>query len=143
MVSEAFGGASLGSAASSYSLSTDGRLRAITSSAPTYQTAASWTAIPKYGRFVYTINSGSGTITGYRFATNGTLTLLNADGRTATLGDGSAPIDATFTSNGDYLYVLLSGTHGIAAFDALPDGSLLPIAGASGLPEGAVGIAGH
>lgn len=143
IVSEATGGASLGSAASSYNFLNDGTLRVISPSAATHQTAGGWTVLPKYARYAYTINAGSGSITGYSFAPNGTLALLNADGRTAVTGDASAPIDATFTGNGNYLYVLLSGTHSIAAFDARPDGSLVPIAGVSGLPVGAVGIAGH
>ncbi len=143
VVSEAFGGASLGSAASSYTFSNDGTLRVVSGSVATHQTASNWTVLPKYARYAYTINSGSGSITGYRFADNGSLTLLNADGRTAMTGDGSAPIDATFTGNGQYLYVLMSGAHGIAAFAVQRDGSLVPMAGMSGLPAGAVGIAGH
>jgi len=141
VVSEAFGGAANASAASSYALSDDGALQVISASSPTHQTAACWTAVSKDGRYAYTTNAGSGSVSGYRIAHDGSLTLLNADGRTGDTGAGSSPIDAIFSGNGRYLYVLTNGTHGIAAFQMHEDGSLTAVPGASGLPVGAVGIA--
>ena len=141
IVTEAFGGAPLGSAASSYTVTDGGILHLVSGSVATHQTAACWAAISKDGRYAYTTNAGSGTVTGYRIAHNGSLSLLNPDGLTGNTGAGSSPIDIAFSSNGRNLYVLTSGAHGIAAFATHADGSLTTIAGITGLPVGAVGLA--
>ena len=65
----------------------------------------------------------------------------SADGRTGDTGTGSGPLDATVSHNSRFLYVLLNGTHSIGAFAVQADGSLAPLAGASGIPAGAAGIA--
>jgi hypothetical protein len=51
-------------------------------SVATHQTAACWVVVTEDGRFAYTTNTGSGSISGYEID-DGALTLLNADGRTA------------------------------------------------------------
>jgi 6-phosphogluconolactonase (cycloisomerase 2 family) len=44
-------------------------------------------------------------------------------------------------AGGDFLYTLDAGTDAISAFELNADGSLTPIAGASGLPAASVGLA--
>src|SRR5690349_11714282 len=51
LVSEAFGGAANGSAASSYQVSDDGNLTVVSASVPTHQTAACWLVVSKDGQF--------------------------------------------------------------------------------------------
>jgi 6-phosphogluconolactonase len=140
-VSEAFGGATNGSAVSSYTVSRDGGVQVDTPSATTHQTAACWVAVTNDGRYAYAANAGSGSVTGYAIAQDGSISLLNADGRTGVIGDGSSPVDMAISNNSRYLYVLAGGFHSVAAFQVGADGSLTPIAGAGGLPAGAAGLA--
>ena len=140
-VSEAFGGAENASAVSSYLL-TGGNLDVISPSVPTHQTAACWVAVTPDENFVYTTNTGSGSISGYRVLADGQIELLDADGRTGVTGDGSSPIDLTISRDGRFLYALLSGSHELASFEIQGDGSLVPLPFESGLPMGANGLAG-
>lgn len=137
-VSEAFGGAPDASALSSYDLDRGGVLETISPSVGTTETAACWVVVTHDGRFAYTTNTGSGTVTGYAIADDGSVSLLDADGATGTAGTG--PIDAAFDASGRHLYVLNAGGT-ISAFSRGGDGSLTPLSGASGLPAGTVGIA--
>ena len=137
-VSEAFGGAADASATSSYRVGADGSLTLVSGSVPTTETAACWVVLSADGRFVYVTNTGSGTISGYRVGIGGSISLLDADGVTATTGAG--PIDAAVTRRGGYLYTLDAGAHVISGFQIQADGSLVPVAGAGGLPAGATGL---
>ncbi|MPZ20417.1 MAG: beta-propeller fold lactonase family protein [Luteitalea sp.] len=140
-VSEAFGGAEGESAVSSYTLEADGMLGAVSESVGTNQTAACWVALTPDGRFAYTTNTGSGSITGYAVDSMGALTRLQEDGVTATTGDGSSPIDLALTRRGTFLYALGSGTQTVSAFFVGRDGTLRALPGVSGLPMSANGLA--
>jgi 6-phosphogluconolactonase (cycloisomerase 2 family) len=140
-VSEAFGGAENASATSSYDIDRHGILTTIAASVATNQTAACWVAVTPNGRFAYVTNTGSGSISGYAIDFDGTIELLDANGRTADTGDGSAPIDVAFTDSGRFLYSLNSGTNTIGAFRVHPDGSLTRLPFTGGLPSGANGLA--
>jgi 6-phosphogluconolactonase (cycloisomerase 2 family) len=140
-VSEAFGGAENASATSSYDVDRHGVLTEVSGSVGTSQTAACWVVITPNGRFAYVTNTGSGSISGYAIDFDGTIELLDADGRTAVTGDGSAPIDMAIADGGRFLYSLNSGTSAIGAFRVHADGSLTPLPFASGLPLGANGLA--
>lgn len=140
VVSEAFGGAADASAASSYEVHANGTIETITASAPTTETAACWVAFSVDGKYAYTANTGSGTITGYSVH-NGALTLLNADGVTGVFGAGSSPIDLAVSPDGAYLYALGSGAHAIAVFAINADGSLTSVpGGAAALVAGTNGL---
>jgi 6-phosphogluconolactonase (cycloisomerase 2 family) len=141
VVSEAFGGAPDASAASSYIVGADGTLQTVSASVPTTETAACWLVITNDGRYGYTTNAGSGTISGYRIGFDGTLTLLDADGRTGVTGPGSTPLDMAITGDGRYLYSLNAGDGTLGAFRVAADGSLQAIPGFSGLPAGINGLA--
>jgi 6-phosphogluconolactonase (cycloisomerase 2 family) len=138
IVSEAFGGMAGQSAVSSYAVD-DGVIDPITASAPTTETAACWIVVTKNGRFAYTTNTGSGSISGYGVSHQGALSLLDADGQTALTGPG--PIDMALTRGSRFLYSLNSGDGTISGFRVAADGGLTPIGGASGLPAGANGLA--
>jgi len=133
IVSEAFGGAAGASAVSSYR-SDDGRLQAVTASAPTTQTAACWIALTPDGRFAYTTNTGSGTVTGFRIGRRGALGRIDAGVTGVT---GGAPIDAAVID--DHLHVLTSSA--IVTFAVAADGSLRKTGELGGLPAAAVGLA--
>jgi len=139
IVSEAAGGAADASSLSSYLLEDDGMLEVVSSAVPTTETAACWVVITNDGRFAYTTNAGSGTVSGYQIDFDGTITLLDTDGVTGNTGNG--PIDMALSNNGRFLYTLNSGDDTISAFKVHADGSLSPLPGASELPAGANGLA--
>jgi 6-phosphogluconolactonase (cycloisomerase 2 family) len=141
IVSEAFGGGTDASAVSSYQTTPFGSFDPVTSSAPTTETAACWVAVSKNGRYAYATNTGSSSVTGYRIGHDGSLAILDADGKTGETPAGSSPIDATFSGNGRYLYVLSAKSNTITAFRQHSDGSLTSLGSVGGLPSGTVGLA--
>ena len=87
------------------------------------------------GRYAYTANAGSGTISSLGIAPDGVLSLLNP--AAAAL---AAPLDLAITGNSKFLYVR-EGTGAVGGFKVAPDGSLTPVGSWTGLPAGAQGIA--
>jgi len=143
MVAEAFGNASPGiansSAVSTYSIRPNGSLRILSASIENGQTASCW--LVSNGRYAYTSNNASSTISGYRIDPRGRLSLLDADGVTGLTG--LAPVDAALTANGRFLYNVNAGSGTVSAFRIHHDGSLTSLGEIGGLPaeEGAVAIA--
>jgi 6-phosphogluconolactonase len=139
IVSEAFGGAPDASVLSSYSLAADGTITPITPNVATTETAACWVVVTQNGRYTYTTNTGSNSISGYRIGNDGGLTLLDADGVTA--ATGATPIDMALSRGSRFLYTLNSGTPEVQGFGVNDDGSLDVLGTVAGLPAGAVGLA--
>jgi len=137
IVSEAFGGAPGASALSSYQVDED-TFEPISPSVGTTQTAACWVVLSKNGKYAYTTNTGSGSISSYRVEKNGAITLLDA--QAGLTGTGSSPIDIALSNNGRYLYALGAGSHTINIFQVKEDGSLMPLGNVTA-PAGAVGLA--
>jgi len=137
-VSEAGTGSS-----SSYALSDDGDLVVISGAVATTQHAACWLIATHDGRFVYTANAGSGSLSGFSVSRNGTLKLLNADGRTAVTGDGSHPVDMAQSRDGKFLFGLANGDGTLHAYKVGRDGSLDPINTVNGIALSAAGLAGN
>jgi 6-phosphogluconolactonase (cycloisomerase 2 family) len=129
--------------ASSYTVSEDADLTVISAAVPTHQTAACWLLASHDGRFVYTANAGSGSVSGLRVSHDGSLDLLDPDGRTAVTGNGSHPVDMAQSHDGRFLYSLANGNGTLNAFKIKPDGSLEPVVVVSGIPTSAAGLAGH
>jgi 6-phosphogluconolactonase (cycloisomerase 2 family) len=90
------------------------------------QSAACWLIVTDDGRFAYTANAGSGSITGYGIAFDGSLSRLDANGVTAVTGAGSHPTDLVTSGNGRFLFQLSAGANRIDAFRVGTDGSLTP-----------------
>jgi len=131
-----------GSSASSLTLGSSLSASVLSNSVPTTETAACWVQITPDGRFAYTTNTGSGSITGFSISASGTLTPLSADGKTGITGTGTQPLDMAYA--GGYLYALTAGDRGIHAFRVGSDGSLtaLTTAGVAGdLPISVTGLA--
>jgi 6-phosphogluconolactonase len=138
IVSEAAGGAANASSTSSYHVA-EGGFELISAAVPTQQTAACWAVATKNGKFAYTANAGSGSISLYGVSRDGGLTLRSsAAGFTGTT---SHPSDMALSHNSRFLYVLANVTQSIGAFEIQADGSLTAISGVSGLPASAVGLA--
>ena len=124
-----------GSATTSlYSLARDGSLGVDAPSVSTNgQAATCWLIATTDGRFVYTANAGTGTISGYAVGAQGTLQLLSASGVTGNTGAGSTPLDLDLSRGDRFLYVLESGAGRIGAFAVSANGSLTSLAGIGGL----------
>jgi 6-phosphogluconolactonase len=139
VVSDAFGGAPLQSALSSYSVDRGGRIRLITGPVADMQTAACWVVISADGKFVYTTNTGTNNISGYRVSHNGSLTLFDDGGNTAPSDPG--PIDIALSHNSHMLYVLNAGGNSITSYRRDPhSGTLSQLGTVGGLPAGAAGL---
>ena len=139
IVSNADGGAPDASSLTSYDVKRDGTVVSLDGPDPTNQTAACWVVVTGNGQFAYTTNTGSASITGYRIDRNGSLTILDDDGVTATTEAG--PIDFDLTDDSRLLYTLNSGSHSISIHRVGRDGELEALGVTSGLPATAVGLA--
>lgn len=140
IVSEAFGGAPDGSAVSSYQVGRGGATT-ISASVGTTETAACWIVVSRDGRYAYTSNTGSGTITGYRVDAQGRLTILDANGVTGSTGAGSGPIDLAITRTGrPFLYSLNTRNGTLSIFAVGERGALLDRGTVSGVPTTANGL---
>ncbi len=133
IVSNAAGGAPGASSLTSYAL-TGTALSPISAAVPDTQSAACWVVLAGLGRYAYTTNTGSGTVSSYRVGADGTLTLAQAVAATT----GTAPIDASVAAG--HLLTLNSGSHTISADRIGADGSLAPT-GQAAVPTGVVGLA--
>jgi 6-phosphogluconolactonase (cycloisomerase 2 family) len=112
----------------------------ITDSAPTTETAACWIQITRDGRYAYTTNTGSGSITGFSISSTGALTRLTPDGKTGVTGMGTQPLDMAYADG--FLYALTPGDGGIHAFRVEGNGSLTPLVNITNqLPISVTGLA--
>ena len=142
LVSEAFGGAANASTLSSYRFA-DAPPQTpvvISPAVATLQTAACWVAVTPDGRFAYTTNTGSGSISLFRIARDGRITLAQS---VAAGTAGSGPIDAFVSADGRRLHVLQAPLRSIASFRIAGDGALAAAGVTGGLPAGSVGLAAN
>ena len=135
-VSNAHNGAGLGTV-SAFTDSGAGVLTSIGSSpVPDQQTAPCWVTISPDGRYLFAVNTGSGTISRYSIAPGGALTLLGSTTVSATGGVGA--VDPGMSPDGRYLYVNESRIDAVGVFAVGADGSLTERPGSPApLPAGA------
>lgn len=130
-VSEAAG------SASSYDIAGDGSLSVASGAVLTHQGAPCWAVVTQNGKFGYTANAQGGSISGFAIANDGSISLIDADGRTAVVGGGN--IDLAVSGNSRYLYQL-NGNRSITGFRIESDGHLTAVGNVAGLPASAVGL---
>ena len=105
--------AETGGSVSSYQITDDGGLEAISSRVRNGEEGTAWIARNgPTGRYLYAANYKSGTLTGYLSDGNGELTLLNSGGVTEDVGRSSTRYPSGLAASGDgrYLYVLNRST---------------------------------
>lgn len=114
----------------------DGTLTPIgTSPFADLQTAPCWIEISPDGRFLFTVNTASGTISRYAIARGGTLTLLGSTPVSGASGVGA--VDARLSPNGRWLFVDESAARAVGIF-IVDDGNLAELPGSpAALPVGA------
>ena len=134
-VSNAHGGAGNGSV-SAFSVGQTGALTSLSGSPyPDGQTAPCWVEISHDGAYLFTVNTGSTSISSYRINSNGSLTYLSTAGFKS--GGGIRPFDARLDPSGSYLYVVDAALNAVSAF-AVDGGTLTELAGSPfALPAGA------
>ena len=130
-VSEATG------SASSYTIDDSGALALASGAVLTHQGAPCWAVVTKNGKFGYTANAQGGSISGFAIANDGSIGLIDADGRTAVVGGGN--IDLAVSGNSRYLYQL-TGNRSISGFRIEADGHLTAVGNIAGLPASTVGL---
>ena len=113
-----------------------GKLRPIgTSPFADLQTAPCWVEISPDGRFLFAVNTASGTISRYAIAPGGMLTLLGSTPVSGASGVGA--VDARLSPNGRWLFVDESAAHAVGTF-IVDDGNLAELPGSpTALPVGA------
>ena len=126
--------------ASSYAIDRRGAAQVISGAVPTGNAAPCWLVTSPDGKYAYTANAGAGTLSGFAVGRDGSLTLLEASGVSASFGAGSHPLDEIITGDGQYLYNLTDGLHVINGLRIGPDGSLTQAATSTVLPAGTIGI---
>lgn len=140
-VSEAAGAAANASNVSSYHINADGSISLTQGPAGTGQTAACWVVLTENGRYLYTTNAASNTISCFAVNSNsGNISLSQSIAATSSL----TPIDAALADDSKLLYVLNGNSHSITAFAVASNGSLnsLPTT-VTGLPAGSNGLAAY
>lgn len=126
-VSEAGGEVQRGSSASSYVIGPDGSLEIISAAVPTLQSATCWLVVTQNGRFAYTTNTGSGSVSAFAVGGDGSLRLRDSDGVAATTGTASGPADAALSAGSRFLFTLNNGNRTITGFQVGPDGTLTSV----------------
>ena len=128
-----------GSSTAVYRITADMGLEPVGEPVPNHQTAACWLRFTPNGRFAYTANKGSGSISRYNLSSRGKLT-LTAGAAADTGGAFSGPIDMAVTPDGKFLYVIVSFIRKLLGYRIAADGSLTPVFTLEGLPLTAQGI---
>jgi 6-phosphogluconolactonase (cycloisomerase 2 family) len=134
-VSNAHGGAGNGSV-SAFTVSRPGVVSSIGGSPfADFQTAPCWVEISHDGRFLYTVNTGSTSISSYRILSDGSLSYVGSTPFSS--GLGIRPFDARLDPSGANLYVVDAALDAVSAFAV--DGGTLSELGPSpfALPTGA------
>jgi 6-phosphogluconolactonase (cycloisomerase 2 family) len=96
------------------------------------QTAPCWVEISHDGEFLFTVNTGSGSISRYSIASDGALTLLGSTQVSSQAGVGA--VDARLSTNGRTLYVDEGRVDTLGVFAV--DGGQLTDQGTVALPAG-------
>ena len=123
---------------SSYSIADDGNVSPISATVLDHQMAPCWVAVTDDGKYAYTANAGSNSVSGYAIAKNGAISLLNAGGATA--ATDAHPVDLALSDGSHFLYALANGAGTIDAYRVNGNGSLTPLGSAGSLPVNGTGL---
>jgi 6-phosphogluconolactonase len=111
----------------------------ITASLLNGQGAACWAASTSDGRYTFTANAATDSISAYAQNWRGELTLVTPGGATAQLATGTHPLDEA-VSRDRFLYVNGGNSGQISGFKIGWNGSLTPLGAVGALPAGFGGL---
>ena len=136
--------AELGGSISSYAVLPNQQLSVITASLPTDGKATCWNVITPNGRFVYTSNAASSSLSGYGIGRFGVLTPIGAT-VVANNPAGSINLNVAVSKDGRFLYTLNTGSGAIGIFAIDGSGYLSDLGVVDGLPaaSGLNGLAAY
>lgn len=137
IVSNAAGGAALAGSATSYRIGPGGMPTAINGSVADGASAPCWFAVTQFGRFAYTTNAGSNTISSYYVAPRGALYLVHSEAAAT----GVKPLDIVVAANNYFVFELNAASHTIGSYHREALGGLAYIDATGDLPESATGLA--
>lgn len=138
-------GASNGSAISTYHIQTDGTLKVVSASVPTLAAATCWDVVVDAGKFAFTSNAATSTLSGFSLGTGGALTPLPGTA-VASNPSGSTNIDIAATPDGKFLYTLNTAAGRVGGFSVDASSGKVTNLGTQGLIPtggGANGIAAN
>ncbi len=131
-----------GSGASSYRFNERSALPIlVTPSLANGQGAACWVVVTPDGKFAFTANAGTSTVSSYAVARNGQLSLQA--GAAASTGTGAGALDMAVSPNGSQLAVFASRSLNIVSYSISRSGSLVPLGSVGGIPAGSAGLAAN
>jgi 6-phosphogluconolactonase len=125
-----------GSAISSYTVQSNGKLAAVSQSVPTDGAANCWNAITPDGKRVYVSNAGSSNIAGFAISAAGKLAPI-AGTIVGSNPDGSTNLDIAISVDGKFLYSLNGEAGTVGVFAIQPNGTLEEVTQIPGLPAAA------
>ena len=131
-----------GSAASSYRFNERSATPiVVTPSLANGQGAACWIAVTPDGRFAFSANAATSTVSSFAVARNGQLSLVA--GAAGVTGANAGAIDMAVSPDGRQLSVFASRGLQIVSYTIQPGGTLAPLGGVGGMPAGSAGLAAN
>jgi 6-phosphogluconolactonase len=112
------------SAISSYTVTANGTLSAVTQSLTTNGDANCWNAITPNGAFVYASNAGSSNISGFSIGQSGALSALTTSSVVASNPENATNLDITISGDGKFLYSLNAMAGSVGVFAIQSNGTL-------------------
>jgi 6-phosphogluconolactonase len=139
IVTEAFGGAIGAAAVSSYAVN-GGELSPISDSVADTNSEVCWAAVTNDGRFAFVTNFGSGTVSSYEIAADGSLTLRDPVAGATRNGEKGVR-DEGLSADGQYLYAIDADAQKVFGWSVARSGQLTPVGEFEGVPDTVAGLA--
>lgn len=113
----------------------------VTASLPNGQGAACWIAVTPNGKFAFSANAATSSVSSFAVARDGQLSLVA--GAAAITGPNAGALDMAVSPNGKQLNVFASRGLQIVSYRIAPDGSLSLQGTVGGMPTGSAGLAAN
>jgi len=115
--------------------------RLVTASLANGQGAACWIAVTPNGRYAFSANAGTSSVSSFSVAGNGQLSLIA--GAAGLTGPNAGAVDMAVSPSGEQLHVFANRGLQIVSFTITPGGTLLPLGAVGGMPAGSAGLAAN
>jgi 6-phosphogluconolactonase len=113
----------------------------VTPSLANGQGAACWIAVTPDGKFAFSANAATSSVSSYAVARNGKLSLMA--GAVGIAGTGTGALDMAVSLSGLQLVVFASRGLQLVSFTITPAGTLVPLGSVGGMPAGSAGLAAN
>ena len=115
--------------------------RVVTASLPNTQGAACWIAVSPNGKFAFSANAATSSVSSFNVARNGQLSLIA--GAAGLTGPNAGAVDMAVSPNGEQLHVFASRGLQMVSFKITATGMLMPLGSVGGMPAGSTGLASN